>query len=177
MSAARTIKNSLLSLTGLAVVWFLAVAIPLWIAALGNNLFSLRLGPLRFAGWIPIFLGSGVILWCYGTFIFIGGGTPWPFAPPKRLVVAGFYRFTRNPMEGGCLLVVLGETLLLESPAVLLYLVFGFLLLHIRQVAIEEPILRRRFGQSYEQYCRSVPRWVPRLRVSPGKGEGRPAKR
>ncbi len=80
-------------------------------------------------------------------------------------------------MEGGCLLVVLGETLLLESQAVLLYLVFGFLLLHIRQVAIEEPILRRRFGQSYEQYCRSVPRWVPRLRVSPGKGEGRPAKR
>ena len=78
-------------------------------------------------------------------------------------------------MEGGCLLVVLGETLLLESPAVLLYLVFGFLLLHIRQVAIEEPILRRRFGQSYEQYCRSVPRWIPPLEGLSREGQ-RPAR-
>jgi protein-S-isoprenylcysteine O-methyltransferase Ste14 len=28
----------------------------------------------------------------------------------------------------------------------------------------EEPALRHAFGASYEQYCREVPRWIPRFR-------------
>ena len=29
----------------------------------------------------------------------------------------------------------------------------------------EEPTLRKMFGADYEEYCRNVPRWIPRLRA------------
>ena len=29
----------------------------------------------------------------------------------------------------------------------------------------EEPTLREKFGAAYEEYCRNVPRWIPRLRA------------
>ena len=29
----------------------------------------------------------------------------------------------------------------------------------------EEPTLRRMFGVEYEEYCRNVPRWLPRVRA------------
>ena len=37
------------------------------------------------------------------------------------------------------------------------------LLFHLVVLAIEEPSLRRLFGAEYEEYCRSVRRWIPRL--------------
>ena len=105
-------------------------------------------------------LGAVGVLWCYWLFIFIGKGTAWQFAPPRELVVAGPYRFVRNPMEDGILLIVAGKALLFESLGVILYLVSIFILLYMRQVFIEESTLRRRFGQLYEQYCKSVPRYI-----------------
>jgi protein-S-isoprenylcysteine O-methyltransferase Ste14 len=38
------------------------------------------------------------------------------------------------------------------------------LLAHVSVVHVEEPELRRRSGPTYEEYCRAVPRWIPRLR-------------
>ena len=29
----------------------------------------------------------------------------------------------------------------------------------------EEPTLRKMFGADYEEYCRNVPRWIPRMRA------------
>jgi protein-S-isoprenylcysteine O-methyltransferase Ste14 len=165
MLTVAVIKNILLSLLGVALVWIFAVSLPSWIAASPYAPFSLRMGTLRFVGWIPIALGAFVFLWCYGIFIFIGHGTPWPFDPPRQLVITGPYRYVRNPIEGSFLLVVFGEMLLLESSGLIAYWVFAITLLHVRQVFVEEPELRRRFGQSYEEYRQSVPRWIPRTKV------------
>ncbi|NIM90681.1 MAG: hypothetical protein GTO17_06995 [Candidatus Aminicenantes bacterium] len=162
------LKNIVISLLGLVVVWFFAVSLPFWTAAREFDPFPVELGSLRLIGWIPVVLGALVILWCYGVFNFVGKGTPWPFNPPIKLVVIGLYRYIRNPMESGIILVLLGEALIFESSAILLYLIFGFLLLHLKQVLIEEPRLRRRFGKTYEQYCKSVPRWIPRLKAYTG---------
>jgi protein-S-isoprenylcysteine O-methyltransferase Ste14 len=170
MRAVAMVKSILLSLLGLMVIWFLAVTLPLWIVGSDFEPFPFVLGGLRFVGWVPIVVGAIAFLWCYGAFIFIGKGTPWPFDPPRELVVAGLYRFVRNPMEASFLLVVLGEVLLFESSALALYAVSGFIWLSLRQVVIEEPGLRRRFGQRYEDYRRSVPRWIPRW--TPYRPEG-----
>jgi protein-S-isoprenylcysteine O-methyltransferase Ste14 len=163
MSAFRAMKNVVLSLGGLAVIWFFTVSLPYWIASSHFDPFPLRLGSLRFIGWVAIVVGAGVILWCYGIFIFIGKGTPWPFDPPKRLVIAGPYRHVRNPMEASCLVVIFGEMLLYASSGLIPYMLISFLVLHLRQVAIEEPGLRSRFGAAYEEYRSSVPRWYPRM--------------
>ncbi|HEY45068.1 MAG TPA: isoprenylcysteine carboxylmethyltransferase family protein, partial [Anaerolineae bacterium] len=156
------------------VIWFFAVSLPFWIAASDFEPFPVELGSLRYVGWIPIILGASAILWCYWIFNSIGKGTPWPFDPPKRLVVTGLYRYVRNPMEGSYLLVLFGEVLLFESSALVLYLVSNVLFLYMRQVVVEEPNLRRRFGQPYEQYCKSVPRWIPRFIIDTREKKGPP---
>jgi protein-S-isoprenylcysteine O-methyltransferase Ste14 len=170
MSNLISMKNNVLSLSGLAVVWFFTVSLPYWIASSDSDPFPLQTGSLRFCGWFPIVVGGLLILWCYWTFIFLGKGIPWPFDSPKQLVISGPYRYVRNPMEGGHLLALFGEMLSFESSGLIPYMALSFLLLHMRQIFVEEPALRRRFGHSYEEYQKSVPRWIPRTTPYTSKG-------
>lgn len=169
MSIAELAKNVALSLLGAVVIWFFAVSVPFHIGDCDSGPFPLPKGTISLVGWVPIVLGGCVLIWCYCLFLFVGRGTPWPCEPPKKLVVAGPYRFVRNPMEGSFLLIVLGEAVLFQSIMLVFYLLVGLGLLHIREVLFEGPALRKRFGQSYERYCRSVPLWIPRS--SPYKEE------
>lgn len=169
MSVLRLAKNVTLSLFGVAFVWFFAVSLPFHMADWDSVPFPMGSGGISLLGWIPMILGGCIILWCYGLFVVVGRGTPWPFAPPRRLIVSGPYRIVRNPMGASFLLILLGEALLFGSIALLFYWLISLALLHVREVLIEEPALRRRFGPSYEHYSNSVPRWIPRL--SPYKEE------
>src|SRR5256712_9907414 len=55
----------------------------------------------RWLAAVPSVLGFAVALRCVWDFGWTGRGTPAPLAPPKRLVVVGFYRHVRNPMYLG----------------------------------------------------------------------------
>ena len=55
----------------------------------------------RWIAAVPSVLGFAVALRCVWDFGWTGHGTPAPIAPPKRLVVVGFYRYVRNPMYLG----------------------------------------------------------------------------
>ena len=93
-----------------------------------------------------------------------GEGTLAPWDPPRRLVIRGPYRHVRNPMISGVLLVLFGEAALLLSRP---HLTWALLCLGINAVYIpllEEPLLALRFGDAYREYCRHVPRLVPRWR-------------
>src|SRR5437867_2105972 len=63
----------------------------------------------------------------------------------------------------GSKLILLGETLLFEAAVLFLYAGFLLVCAHLFIVYYEEPTLRRLFGASYESYCKSVSRWIPRL--------------
>jgi protein-S-isoprenylcysteine O-methyltransferase Ste14 len=70
----------------------------------------------------------------------------------------------RNPMYWSVAFAMLGEAAVFHSIA-LLQLVAAFAVAVILFVlSIEEPGLKARFGVEYEQYCRQVPRWLPRIR-------------
>lgn len=120
----------------------------------------------RWLAAIPSVLGFAVALRCVWDFGSAGHGTPAPVAPPKNLVVVGFYRYVRNPMYVGFfsgwigLWIVFGRASL--AAVVIAALVIAGVALFVR--LYEEPHLRRVFGSEYEEYCRNVPRWVPRLR-------------
>jgi protein-S-isoprenylcysteine O-methyltransferase Ste14 len=163
MSGVAWIKSIALSLLGVAVIWFFAVSLPFHIGDWDSGSLPFEAGVLGLLGWIAIALGGSLILWCYYLFLVVGRGTPWPFDPPKKLVVAGPYRIVRNPMEVSFLMIVLGEAFLFRSIALIVYGAISFALLHVREVFVEEPELRRRFGVPYEHYIESVPRWIPRL--------------
>jgi protein-S-isoprenylcysteine O-methyltransferase Ste14 len=57
--------------------------------------------PWRWLAAIPSVLGFAMALRCVWDFGWTGHGTPAPIAPPKKLVVVGFYRYVRNPMYVG----------------------------------------------------------------------------
>lgn len=114
---------------------------------------------------IPLWLlGSIIILRSFWDFTFRGRGTPLPADPPKALVVTGFYRYVRNPIYVGALLIFLGYFLWFGYWKLLLYAVFAFIGVHFYLILYEEPNLRRKFGAGYEEYLQHVPRWIPRFR-------------
>ncbi len=112
--------------------------------------------------------GAVLALWCVFTFAFIGKGTPAPFDPPRRLVVAGPYQFVRNPMYVGAGLVLTGAMLFYESLPLLAYAGLFALITHFFVVLYEEPTLRRTFGTEYETCDRRVGRWWPRSSSADG---------
>jgi protein-S-isoprenylcysteine O-methyltransferase Ste14 len=142
-------------------LWFWLL--PGW---LGFHFDTASIARWRWIAVIPAILGFAVALRCIWDFGWTGRGTPAPIDPPQKLVVVGFYRYVRNPMYVGFFTGWAG-----------LWVIFG----QITKVAItvtatgatgvalfvlfyEEPTLRRKFGSDYEEYCRKVHRWLPRLR-------------
>lgn len=116
------------------------------------------IGALMIASGLPVLLDS------FARFAIQGLGTPAPVAPPQHLVVTGLYRYVRNPMYVAVLSLIFGQGLLfgcvrlLEYGLVVWLGFFAFVLLY------EEPALRRKFGEEYEEFCARVPRWIPRLK-------------
>jgi protein-S-isoprenylcysteine O-methyltransferase Ste14 len=84
--------------------------------------------------------------------------------PPERLVITGSYRYVRNPMYVALVSIVLGEALLLGQRVLLVYALLIWVCFQLFVLAYEEPTLKRRYGQQYENYRRSVRRWLPRAR-------------
>lgn len=113
---------------------------------------------------IPLWLaGSVIILGCFWDFTFHGRGTPMPTDPPKELVVTGFYRYVRNPIYTGVMLIFLAHFLWFGYWALLMYALLSALGVHFFIILYEEPTLKRKFGAVYEEYLKEVPRWVPRF--------------
>ena len=113
-------------------------------------------------GLVVILVGATILIWCIADFARLGRGTLAPVDPPKALVIRGLYRYVRNPMYVGVVLVLLGESALFRSASLLLYTAVFFLIANLFVIVYEEPNLRARFGESYEHYRRSVARWIPR---------------
>ena len=118
--------------------------------------------PLHLAGAALIAAGVALLGACIVEFARRGRGTLSPVDPPTVLVVAGLYRYVRNPMYLGVLTILAGETLLTQSSTLALYAIAFFAMANVFILAYEEPHLRRRFGDSYERYKREVSRWIPR---------------
>jgi protein-S-isoprenylcysteine O-methyltransferase Ste14 len=138
-----------------------ALYIPLAILRTGQRI---ETGILSFLA-IPLWLiGALIVLWCFRDFTFKGRGTPLPADPPKELVITGPYHYVRNPIYVGVMLIFLGHFLWFGYWALLIYMVFAFIGVHFFVVLYEEPTLKRKFGATYEEYLRRVPRWIPRFR-------------
>jgi protein-S-isoprenylcysteine O-methyltransferase Ste14 len=114
-------------------------------------------------GIVLVLAGAALALTTVGLFVYQGFGTPALFDPPKKLVPRGPYKFVRNPMYVGGVAMLIGWGLSLRSPSVVLYGVVAFIIFHTFVVLAEEPGLRKRFGTEYEEFCKAVPRWIPRL--------------
>lgn len=137
-----------------------AVYVPLSLAA-GRPLGS---GVWLLAALVLFGAGGGIYAWCVWDFASFGLGTPAPIDAPRRLVVRGLYRYSRNPMYVGVLAVILGQAALWRASGILLWGLGVGVCFQLFVVLYEEPHLARTFGTSYEQYRARVGRWLPRPR-------------
>lgn len=121
----------------------------------------------RWIAAVPSAVGFAVAVRCIWDFGWTGRGTPAPVAPPQRLVVVGFYRYVRNPMYVGFIAGWVGLWVIFgrASRTALIVAVVAVVGVALFVKFYEEPTLRGKFGADYEEYCRNVPRWIPRLRA------------
>jgi protein-S-isoprenylcysteine O-methyltransferase Ste14 len=106
--------------------------------------------------------GATAYTWCVWDFASFGRGTPLPLDAPKKLVIRGLYRYSRNPMYVGVLLVILGWAALFRSWGLVGYALLIATGFQLFIVLYEEPHLQSVFGPSYAEYCARVGRWLPR---------------
>lgn len=122
----------------------------------------LPLGLVRYFELVPILAGLAIILRCFVDFICRGRGTPAPYDPPRKLVVAGLYRYVRNPQYVGVVLVIIGEAVLTGAVVLFGYAALMAIGYHLFVRYYKEPTLSRLFGETYIRYRDAVPRWLPR---------------
>jgi protein-S-isoprenylcysteine O-methyltransferase Ste14 len=124
---------------------------------------------------IPLALfGGSMAVWVSYTFATKGEGTPIPVDPPRQFIDFGLFRYVRNPMVLGVVIALLAEAIFFASVWLLLYTIVVWFVLHLFVVMVEEPQLERRFGESYQRYRETTPRWLPRRRRRGESGRTEP---
>jgi protein-S-isoprenylcysteine O-methyltransferase Ste14 len=116
-------------------------------------------------GAVVVALGVVLVAWTIRLFDTVGRGTLAPWEPTSALVVRGPYRYVRNPMITGVATILAGEALFFRSWGIAIEFAVFVAVNAVYFPLVEEPGLRRRFGRDYEEYCASVPRWLPRVRL------------
>jgi len=110
-------------------------------------------------GWALV--AVGVALMGSAVMTFRRAGTSLnPAKPTTRVVVHGPYRFTRNPMYVGWVIVYLGCVLLTNTVWPLVSLPVVLVLISRAVIAKEERYLEAKFGDAYRAYKARVRRWL-----------------
>ncbi|HIG65814.1 MAG TPA: isoprenylcysteine carboxylmethyltransferase family protein [Methyloprofundus sp.] len=117
------------------------------------------------AGILPLAIGMAILLWCVRDFYISGKGTLAPWDPPNNLVTVGLYRFVRNPMYVGVILILSGWAILTGSPIVAGFSLFMSTAFFFRVKMHEEPWAERIFAAEWQNYKDNVPRWLPQLKA------------
>ena len=162
--------GALLSTLGQTVIiwgtflWVLPMGIVEAQTALGWNRFAHPWQTLLSAGLF--LLASSFGLWSGLSMVMRGGGTPLPTATAPRLVVAGPYRYVRNPMAVSGILQGIAVGWFLGSVPVMVYSLLGIIVWHTFVRPVEERELLERFGAAYEQYRSHVWLWIPKTSLN-----------
>ena len=159
----RIILKLFAFILGVSAIGYFLIYLPFTIGISSEPLINWRYSIFRYVSFVPALFGVIVSAKCMIDFLIKGQGTPAPVDPPKKLVVTGIYTWCRNLMYVGVVLILFGYIIWFLSIRLLLYTGGVFLALHLFVVLNEEPTLKRKFGESYIEYCQKVPRWIPRI--------------
>jgi protein-S-isoprenylcysteine O-methyltransferase Ste14 len=115
--------------------------------------------PHGFAGGVLIALGLAIGFWSVVQFRRAQTSVR-PDRPTSAILATGPYRFSRNPIYLGMLILVAGLGIALDSLWQFAALVALYAVLRWGVVAREETYLRRKFGAAYTDYAARVRRWI-----------------
>ena len=117
--------------------------------------------------WLAILFaipGTTLAITSGALFFHFGEGTAAPWDPPRNLVIRGPYRYVRNPMITGVIMLLIAESLFFGSWPLAIWATIFAIGNAIYFPRFEEPALIRRHGDPYQIYSQNVPRWIPRIR-------------
>jgi len=114
---------------------------------------------IRYLGILPLIIGFGFFVWTQFLFDRKGKGTLAPWDAPKKLVISGPYKYSRNPMILAVLIIVGSQALVFQSLSVFIWCLLFFIITTIYFIYQEEPALEQKFGEEYTRYKRTVRRW------------------
>jgi len=157
-----------ITITQMLVFWgVFLVLLPLLISW-GEDRWRLRLDLpawVQLCGLALLLAASALGVWSATSMATRGEGTPLPSATASRLVIAGPYRFVRNPMAVAGIAQAVGVGLMLGSWLVVLYALAGSLMWNWVVRPHEEADLEARFGDEFAAYRNRVACWVPRTQA------------
>ena len=126
----------------------------------------------RFAGFAGA-LGrttgmSAAICLVFGVILILGAALKFrkqkttvdPTKAPNKLVTSGLFRWSRNPMYVGMLLILLVQPLLTLRPHLFVFALAFFIIMNFWVIPREETVVKNIFGQQYEAYCAKTKRWA-----------------
>lgn len=129
-------------------------------------------GFLAVRSGFPLLLGvgliaSGLTVYAWSARL-LADAAPIALSGPKMLLKRGPYGYVRNPLYLSIAAVLAGVSALYGAWGVsdLVRAAIVVLCVHFAVVRLEEPATRKRLGAEYDEYCRLVPRWMPRWRES-----------
>jgi protein-S-isoprenylcysteine O-methyltransferase Ste14 len=158
----------------IAVVWSLILVVFPYLITLVEA--EIGITPFEFTGQKPVAVIlftviSMIGIWAAYVMSRVGKGTPLPLDHAVDLVVAGPYRYVRNPMAVSGIGQGLAVALFLGSPLVAIYGIVGSLIWQLIFRPLEEDDLGRRFGAQFEKYRKSVKCWLPRMTAYKPEGQ------
>jgi protein-S-isoprenylcysteine O-methyltransferase Ste14 len=117
-----------------------------------------------YAVFLPLQLGtmwlySGLIICLFGMIFTIVAILNFATSPKDKVITKGLYRFTRNPTYVGMILMQIGLGIACSSWLYLLLTVALMILLNAN-LSAEERYCLYRYGDDYQKYKNSTPRWI-----------------
>jgi protein-S-isoprenylcysteine O-methyltransferase Ste14 len=146
-----------------AAVLFLAVLVLFWIPLPIKPSPLLRIVSLFF-GSAVYFSGLGLYVWgmhILGYLFAASTGMGAHLYADHRLITSGPFTIVRHPMYLALQAAALGMIFLFQTWSCVLFLLFMLSL--YRRARMEERALALEFGAAWEEYCRRVPPWFPRI--------------
>lgn len=151
-------KTILKHLTSFILPVIVLILVPRWI----ENDFTPQSMPSAISRAVFMLIGMYLLVSSVYRFVRDGNGTLAPWVPTQKLVITGLYRYVRNPMILGVLLVLAGESIFFTSKNIACWTIIFFVINNLYFLIYEEPSLEKRFGNQYREYKKQVPRWIPR---------------
>ncbi|MGZ4787202.1 MAG: methyltransferase family protein [Terriglobales bacterium] len=127
--------------------------------------------------WMSLFIGAVVALSGVG----IRASASGHVKKNEELTTTGPYAYTRNPLYLGSIVIAAGFAIAARSWWIVGILVVMFVAIYVPVIRGEEAFLRATFPDQFDEYCRHVPRLIPRVtrapvaRVDEGYGSFSPA--
>lgn len=156
-------RSNLVNASFRSIVWLGAVA---WLVYLkkpaGQSVLAVRADAVGWLGGCVLAAGLALHIWSNAS---LARSERKGGMVPVWLVVEGPFKYVRNPIYLAGIIMLFGAGFVYSPwrPVDLVAPLATLAIFHTWVVRSEEPALRKRFGADYEDYCRRVPRWIPRL--------------